>query len=196
MTKLFHTSGDRIGVIEAPEKPTLDDMAVPDGNGGIDFDRTKEREWEEYTRQAIDNWVECEDQEKALTILGIADGMSYPKDHTYHGVPVPEGGEVRQWRRDDYESGKWHNMIRGEGEPSLNEYRTVYRFSPVVEKPIIIQNDEPQLTAIAGDLPKSEQGESQEIPEWIIEYDKKNYQSSAGKAIRILLDIIIKRKPV
>ena len=26
------------------------------------------------------------------------------------------------------------------------------------------------------------------IPQWIVDYDKKNYQSSAGKAIRILLE--------
>lgn len=26
------------------------------------------------------------------------------------------------------------------------------------------------------------------IPDWIIEYDKKNYQSSAGRAIRVLLE--------
>lgn len=29
-----------------------------------------------------------------------------------------------------------------------------------------------------------------QIPEWIIEYDKKGYQSAAGKAIRILLNMI------
>lgn len=30
----------------------------------------------------------------------------------------------------------------------------------------------------------------EQIPKWIIDYDKYNYQSSAGKAIRILLQEI------
>lgn len=35
-----------------------------------------------------------------------------------------------------------------------------------------------------------------EIPDWIIEYDKNNYQSSAGKAIRYLLGIVNTKKVV
>lgn len=32
--------------------------------------------------------------------------------------------------------------------------------------------------------------EDREIPEWIIKYDKQDYQSSAGKAVRELIEII------
>ena len=31
----------------------------------------------------------------------------------------------------------------------------------------------------------------EKIPQWILDYDKMNYQSSAGKAIKILIQIII-----
>lgn len=42
--------------------------------------------------------------------------------------------------------------------------------------------------------PSSKQGEKEtiEIPEWILKYDRANYQSGAGKAVRELLNIIKK----